>query len=93
MPETLAELKDQIFSGKGAESFLDPGENIQLQVKENNKKQGSPIFVRDDGKVGFPTFNSIPVHIGDTIRGRVKFDTDRYFFVEVQEIVTRDSET
>jgi hypothetical protein len=90
--ETIEDLKEHIFSGKGAEDFLDEGEEIQLQVKENNKKEGSPIFVREDGKVGFPTFNSIAIQIGDIVRGKIKFDTDHYFFVEVHEIVTRETE-
>jgi hypothetical protein len=63
------------------------GEDQQFVVRENKKKPGEPIFVREDGKVGFPTINSIRVDIGDTIRGYVRHEEPSYFLVEIREII------
>jgi hypothetical protein len=60
---------------------------IQLVARENNKKPGQVIFVREDGKVGFPTINSIAVEIGDVVHGKVFLDKDKYFLFEVQSVV------
>jgi hypothetical protein len=60
---------------------------IQLTVRENKSRPGHPIFIRDDGKIGFSTFNSISFEIGDTIKGKIRHESDKYFFVEVQEIL------
>jgi len=81
------EIKDKLFTGAGAFIDYKVGDDIQLVVRENNKKPGTPIFVRTDGKVGFNTINSIASNIGDTIRGQVKLDLDTCFFVEVQEVI------
>jgi len=61
-------------------------QEMQLVARENNKKAGQVIFVREDGKVGFPTINSINVKIGDVVKGKVFLDKDKYFLFEVQEI-------
>ena len=59
----------------------------QFIVRENSKKPGEPIFVRGDGKVGFPTINSRRVEIGDTVRGRIQVEEDTYFLFEVREVI------
>jgi hypothetical protein len=64
------------------------GDEVQLVVRENSRKPGEPIFVREDGKVGFPTINSISVTIGATIRGRIQQEEPTYFLVEVRSIVS-----
>jgi len=63
------------------------GEVKQFKVRENSKKPGTPIFVRDDGKVGFPTINSISVKIGEVVKGRIVSEQPSYFLVEVSEVV------
>jgi len=83
----IEEIKEEIFNRQGALNMYELGDEVQLQVKENKKNPGAPIFIREDGKVGFPTFNSIPIDIGEIIKGKIKLDTDTYFFVEVQEIL------
>jgi len=60
---------------------------IQLKVRENRKKKGEPVFVREDGKIGFPTINSIKINIGDTVLGRVQLDADTYFMFEVSSVI------
>jgi hypothetical protein len=60
---------------------------VQFTALENAKLSGEVIFVREDGKVGFPAFNSIPVKIGDTVRGTLTLEQDSCFFVEVHEIL------
>ncbi len=87
--EKFKDLKENIFAGTGAFIDYKTGDDIQLVVKENNQKPGSPIFVLESGKVGFNTINSIPSDIGDTVRGQIKLDMDTCFFVEVQEIITK----
>ncbi len=80
-------IKNETFREKGAFIDYEAGAEMQLVVKENNKQPGAPIFVLDNGKVGFSTINSIPIEIGDTIRGKIKLDLDTVFFVEVNEII------
>ena len=64
---------------------------IQLTVMENRKRPGEQIFIREDGKIGFPTINSIRADFGDVVRGKVKIDEGSYFFVEIQEIVQKNT--
>ena len=64
-------------------------DEIQLVVRENAKHPGETIFVREDGKVGFSTKNSLEVKIGDVVRGRVHQDEETYFLFEVQSIVSK----
>ena len=59
----------------------------QFVVRENAKKPGEPIFVMQNGKVGFPTINSLSVKIGDTVKGKIQMERDTYFLFEVTEIV------
>lgn len=62
-------------------------------VLENNKKPGQPIFMATEGdnmgKVGFPDINGLEVQIGDTVRGKIRFEHENYFVVDVIEIVKR----
>jgi len=60
---------------------------IQLKAQDNKSNPGSPIFIREDGKIGFSTANSIEFSIGDTVRGVVVIDNDKYFMVQVREVV------
>ena len=60
---------------------------VIMNVRENSKKPGTPIFVRDDGKVGFPTLNSISVKIGDRVQCRVQYEADTYFLLEVKKVI------
>jgi hypothetical protein len=60
----------------------------QFVVRENKKSPGKPIFVREDGKVGFPTINSISIKIGDTVRGKIRQEEPNYFLFEIREIVS-----
>jgi hypothetical protein len=85
--EELQNLKEKVFRNKHSFYDYSLGDEVQLQVKENHKQTGKPIFVREDGKVGFPTINSIPIKIGETVKGTLKYDGENYFFVEVQEII------
>ncbi len=80
-------IKEETFSEKGAFVDYNAGDDMQLVVKENNKKPGESIFVLDNGKCGFSTINSIPSKIGDTIKGKIKLDLDTVFFIEVNEII------
>ncbi len=90
--ETLESLKEKIFNNRGSFLAYNTGDEIQLVVKENRQRPGAPIFVREDGKCGFSTINSIPFTIGDTVRGKIKIDTETVFFVEVNEIITREQQ-
>lgn len=77
----IEEFRDKLFRTEYPE--------VQFTALENRKRPGHPIFVRDDGKVGFPTINSVSFDVGDVIRGHLKLDTDTYFFVEVSEVVQK----
>jgi len=83
-------IKEALENAKvGKLDFLKPGKasNMQFIARENKKKPGEPIFVREDGKVGFPTINSIKVKIGDVVRGKVQHEEPTYFLLEVREIL------
>ncbi len=82
--ETLA---SKVFS---IDLDYNAGEEIQLKAQENRKRPGSPIFIASSGKIGFPTINSVPVQIGDVVRGKIKIENDSYFFVDVTEVITRE---
>jgi len=71
---------------------LSPTEEIEQEVHEfkvleNHRKPGYPIFVNQEGKVGFPGFGSIPISIGQTIKGVIVYEHNNYFLVRVQEVV------
>ncbi len=89
------QMKQKIFDRrenlKGTPALIDyeQGTSVRLIVKENSKKPGKIIFVREDGKVGFPTINSIHTKIGDVVEGKIKVDNKSCFFVEVDTIVQR----
>jgi len=79
------------FNVEKNEDILDAAfksDEIQMVAKENFRDPGKVIFVMENGKVGFPTRNSIPVEIGDIVRGRIHEDSDTYFLFEVQKIVS-----
>ena len=80
---TLKEALHQYTSGEQDVVVKD----AQYIVRENKKKPGEPIFVREDGKVGFPTINSIKIEIGDVVRGKIQHEEPNYFLLEVREIV------
>jgi hypothetical protein len=61
----------------------------QFKALENRRKDG-PIFIREDGKVGFPTLNSIKFKIGDIVRGPVVYETERYFMLRVEEVLPQE---
>ena len=65
----------------------DIGEEIQLTVVENKQNAGEPAFILPDGKIGFPSRNSIPVKIGDVILGKVEVIADHYAFIAAKEII------
>ena len=73
-------------------SLIHEGKEVQFVALENHKKPGSPIFIQDDGKIGFPSINGLQVKIGDTIKGIVHHTKRNYFFVEVTSIVTAASD-
>ncbi len=91
----LIELRKKIFNKReamrGTAAVIDyqPGMEVRLIVKENKRKPGKQIFAREDGKVGFPTINSIPVNIGDVIDGRVEVNNDSCFFIEIERVVQK----
>ena len=91
----IVQLKQKIFDRRsqlmGSSAVIDyeAGTHVRLIVKENNRKPGKMIFVREDGKCGFPTINSIKAKVGDVIEGTIKVDNDTCFFVEVENIVQR----
>lgn len=62
-------------------------DDIQLTVRENHKKQGQPVFVLPDGKIGFPSKDSIPVNIGDVVSGKISMITNRYVFITASEVL------
>jgi hypothetical protein len=80
---TLKEALQQYTSGEQDVVV----KNSQYIVRENKKKPGEPIFVREDGKVGFPTINSVKIEIGDVVRGKIQHEEPNYFLLEVREIV------
>ena len=69
----------------------DIGPTVQLLVQENRGRPGHHIFIREDGKIGFATLNSIDFSIGDITRGKIIQEQVRYFMVEIQEIVEPNS--
>ena len=86
LKEAIEKLhKNEIQVSEIPELIKAPG--AQFVVRENSKKPGEPILVREDGKVGFPTMNSIHVKIGDTVRGKIQQEEENYFLFEVQEII------
>ncbi len=95
MQETtkIQDLNQKIFNKReklrGTAAVIDysQGDTVRLIVKENSRKPGRVCFAREDGKVGFPTINSLQVKIGDVIEGRVKADNPTCFFVDVEKIV------
>jgi len=66
--------------------------SAQFVVRENHKKPGEPILIRADGKVGFPTMNSLPCKIGDTVRGRIQQEEKNYFLFDIEEILADSSQ-
>ncbi len=88
-PEALEALKKKVFNKRKAFLNLETGDEIQLVVKENNRRPGKPIFVLANGKVGFPSLNSMPANLGDTIKGTIKIDNENVFFVEITEVVEK----
>lgn len=87
--ETLESLKGKIFNNRGTFLAHDVGDEIQLVVQENRQRPGEPIFIREDGMIGFKTVNSISMNIGDVVKGQIRLNNDTVFFVEVNEIVER----
>ncbi len=88
----LDELKKHLETSPTNTIDFQTGDEVVFVSKENRKSPGEPIFVREDGKVGFPTFNSISFNTGDKVRGRVKIDRDTCFFIEVYEIIENAKE-
>jgi len=64
----------------------------QFKALPNRKKSGHIAFVKENGKIGFPTINSIKCRIGDVIRGEIVYETDTYFMLRVEEIVEKAQE-
>ncbi len=85
LQSTLEEAPDNLVT-------FSIGDEVQFVAKPNRRDPSKPIFVREDGKVGFSNLNSIPYKIGDTIKGRVKLDTAGCFFIEVHKVVKLASE-
>lgn len=79
--------KQHADTGENLIDLIADNEVHQFIARENYKKPGQPIFIQDDGKVGFPSINGLNVNIGDTVKGVVHHSQENYFFVEVQEIV------
>ena len=67
------------------------GQELQLTVRSNKKKPNQPVFIMPDGRIGFPSENSIPVEIGDVIKGHVAMISDSYAFVTASEIIHRNT--
>lgn len=67
------------------EDFID--QEVELVVCENHRKPGEPIFVLPCGKVGFPSYDSQPIAIGQKISGLIVFEHDSYFLIEVRNII------
>jgi len=86
-------IKEAIESNPSEIDLTDLSSNmVQYKVRENKRKPGEPIFVREDGKVGFPTINSIQLKIGDIVRGKIQYEEPNYFLIEVREKVGQEDE-
>ena len=83
--KTIKEALEKAKANINLVSSKEP--NLQYIVRENKRKPGEPIFVREDGKVGFPTINSLNVEIGDIVRGKIQHEEPNYFLIEVREII------
>ncbi len=83
---------DQKKSSKRLVEVLDELQDVQFKVQENRNKPGEHILIREDGKIGFATFNSMSFKIGDVIKGVIQQEHDRYFMVEVRSVVEDPSD-
>jgi hypothetical protein len=83
--KTIKDAFQQFTNGQNP--LTEKAEEVQYIVRENKKKPGEPIFVREDGKVGFPTINSVGINIGDVVRGKIQYEEPNYFLLEVREII------
>lgn len=88
----IKEIKADIFKEGNTLNDYIVNDEIQLVVKENRQKSGQPIFILPDGKIGFPSKDSIPVNIGDVVTGKIAMITDRYVFVTASEILHKNEE-
>lgn len=66
-------------------SILFDDDYFQGKAMENRQKPGNMVFIREDGKIGFPTTNSIPIKIGDIAKGKIVLEADSYFMVQIRE--------
>jgi len=86
--DDIAEKLKELRKDPKATIDFKPGDTVQIKALENKRKKGEPVFIREDGKIGFPTINSVAFKIGDTVKGNVTRDADTYFMVQITEVVS-----
>jgi hypothetical protein len=70
-----------------ANNFVRPLEKAQLKATSNRKNPSSLMFIREDGKIGFPTSNSIRFSNGDIISGTILQEEETYFMIRVEKVL------
>ncbi len=91
--DRFQELKDKFETSKILTlDDYNVGEEIQLTAVENRQNKEEPAFILPDGKIGFPSRNSVPVEIGDTIIGKIEVIADHYVFIAAKEIIHKMGE-
>lgn len=68
------------------------GSKLQLTAHNNKKQPGEPVFILPDGKLGFPSRDSIPVEVGDVISGEVAMVGDSYVFITANKTLYKNGE-
>jgi len=89
----MTAIKELQKKFNGVESHLDldkdiGSEELQMVIKENNRQPGEFILVKNTGKVGFLTKNSIPVRLGDVVKGIITREEENFFLFEAHELVS-----
>jgi hypothetical protein len=87
MQNLLEETQIELSDIKADDNFFADEKAIQIKAKKNRANPNRLVFIREDGKLGFPSENSIPINEGDICRGVIMLEQENYFLVQVREIV------
>lgn len=66
---------------------FDVGEQVQLTARSNKRSPNDVIFILPNGKIAFPSADSIPCNIGDVVKATVIADREKFSFITVNEII------